>query len=186
MKQQQPAKGRLLVSDPSILIDSVFSRSVVLLAEHNLKGSVGFILNKPLDLTLQDIVPEAHSNFRVYSGGPVEQDNLYFIHTVPNLIPNSLEIAQGVFWGGDFEVLFNLLKEKQISKDTIRFFLGYSGWDFEQLQDELAEKAWLCVENDFYDSILEKSPSVMWKELLAQLGDEFLIWANAPENPVMN
>lgn len=186
MKQQQPLKGRLLVSAPSVLIDSVFSRSVILLAEHNLKGSVGFILNKPLDLTLQDIVPEASSNFRVYNGGPVEQDNLYFIHTVPDLIPNSLEIARGVFWGGDFEVLFNLLKEKQISKEAIRFFLGYSGWDFEQLQNELLEKAWLCVENDFNDLILAKTPSLMWKELLAQLGDEFLIWANAPENPVMN
>lgn len=186
MKQQQPAKGRLLVSDPSILIDSVFSRSVILLAEHNLKGSVGFILNKPLDITLQDIVPEAPSNLRVYNGGPVEQDNLYFIHTVPDLIPNSLEIAQGVFWGGDFETLFNLLKDRQIPSNSIRFFLGYSGWDFEQLQNELNEKAWLCIENNFKNLILEKTHSVMWKELLAQLGDEFLIWINAPENPVMN
>src|SRR5690554_7641192 len=114
MKQKQPFKGKLLISDPSILVDSVFSRSVILLAEHNPKGSIGFILNKPLNITLQDIVPDALSNFRIYNGGPVEQDNLYFIHTVPEMIPNSIEINDGVFWGGDFEVLFELLKKNLI------------------------------------------------------------------------
>ena len=41
--------------------------------------------------------------FKVYNGGPVEQDNLYFIHKVPHLIDNSIEISDGIYWGGDFE-----------------------------------------------------------------------------------
>ena len=186
MKQLKPTKGKLLISDSSILLDTVFSRTVLLLAEHNAKGSVGFILNKPLNLSLQDIVPEATVNFRIYNGGPVEQDNLYFIHTVPSLISNSIEIADGVYWGGDYEVLFELLKDNKISQNDIRFFLGYSGWEENQLESEVQEKAWTCIENQFENHLLEKSPSKLWKELMIELGDEFIIWANAPEDPVMN
>lgn len=186
MKRLQPIKGKLLLSDPSILVDSVFSRSVILLAEHNIKGSIGFMLNKPLDLTLQDVVPDAFSNFRIYSGGPVEQDNLYFIHTVPELIPDSIKINDGVFWGGDFEVLFELLKNNQVSQNNIRFFLGYAGWEEKQLKEEIEDNAWLCIENHYQENLLAKTPSKLWKELIVELGDEFIIWANAPENPVMN
>lgn len=186
MKKLQPTKGKLLISDSSILLDTVFSRAVLLLAEHNAKGSVGFILNKPLDLSLQDILPEARTNFRIYDGGPVETDNLYFIHTIPSLIPNSIEIKDCIFWGGDYEVLFELLKHNKVSQKDIRFFLGYSGWDENQLQEEINAKSWTCIENQFENHLLEKTPSKLWRELMIELGDEFIIWANAPEDPVMN
>ncbi len=186
MKKLQPTKGKLLISDSSILLDTVFSRAVLLLAEHNAKGSVGFILNKPLDLSLQDILPEARTNFRIYDGGPVETDNLYFIHTIPSLIPNSIEIKDSIFWGGDYEVLFELLKQNKVSQKEIRFFLGYSGWDENQLQEEINAKSWTCIENQFENHLLEKTPSKLWRELMIELGDEFIIWANAPEDPVMN
>jgi putative transcriptional regulator len=74
------------------------------LADHNKEGSVGFILNKPLKYTINDLVPDIDANFKIYNGGPVEQDNLYFIHNVPELITNSIEISNGIFWGGDFEL----------------------------------------------------------------------------------
>lgn len=186
MKKLNPTKGKLLISDPSILIDSVFSRSVLLIAECNPKGSIGFVINKALDISLQDIVPEAVLNFRIFNGGPVEQDNLYFIHTIPTLIPNSIEIQDGIFWGGDYEVLFELLKKNQVKQHDIRFFLGYSGWEEGQLVEELEDQAWTCVDNQFKSAILQKTPSKLWKELMIDLGDEFVIWANAPENPVMN
>ena len=55
-------------------------------------------------------MPKISQNFKVYNGGPVEQDNLYFIHTSPQLIPDSLEISSGVFWGGNFEAVVNAVK----------------------------------------------------------------------------
>ena len=73
----KPTKGVLLVAEPSIIGDVSFNRSVVLLAEYNESGSVGFILNKPLEYRLKDFIPEVSSNLKVYNGGPVEQDNLY-------------------------------------------------------------------------------------------------------------
>ena len=91
-------KGHLLIAEPSILGDLSFNRSVILLADHNTEGSVGFILNKPLDYSVNDLVPEVDATFTIYNGGPVEQDNLYFIHNIPELIPNSVEISNGIFW----------------------------------------------------------------------------------------
>ena len=89
----------MLIAEPSMLGDVSFNRSVVLLAEHNSDGSVGFILNKPLSYTINDLLPEIEATFKIYNGGPVEQDNLYFIHNIPEIIPNSVEISNGIYWG---------------------------------------------------------------------------------------
>ena len=72
-------KGKLLIAEPSILNDDSFNRSIILLTEHNEESSVGFILNKPLNYTIRDLIPEINCSFKIYQGGPVEQDNLYFI-----------------------------------------------------------------------------------------------------------
>ena len=96
----------MITIQPKIIGDVSFNRSIVLLADHTEEGSIGFILNKPLDYTIHDLIPEIKANFKIYNGGPVEQDNLYFIHKVPELIPNSIEISLGIFWGGDFDVSF--------------------------------------------------------------------------------
>ena len=98
----KPKKGKLLIAEPSLTGDVSFNRSVVLIAEHSQEGSVGFILNKPLEYTINDLVSEIAVPFQVYNGGPVEQDNLYFIHKVPHLIDKSVEISNGIYWGGDF------------------------------------------------------------------------------------
>ena len=88
-------KGKLLIAEPSIIGDVSFNRSIILLTEHNNEGSIGFILNKPLDFELGDLIPDVKSNFPIYNGGPVQQDNLYFIHKVAELVPESIEISKG-------------------------------------------------------------------------------------------
>ena len=130
-------KGHLLIAEPSIIGDLSFNRSIIIIADHNTDGSIGFILNKPLDFTLQDLIPEIEIPFKVYNGGPVEQDNLYYIHKIPMLIPNSIEISQGLFWGGNFEKVTELIQQNKLNSNDIRFFLGYSGWETNQLSSEL-------------------------------------------------
>ena len=103
-------KGKLLIAEPSIIGDVSFNRSIILLTEHNNEGSIGFILNKPLDFELGDLIPDVKSNFPIYNGGPVQQDNLYFIHKVAELVPESIEISKGLYWSGDFEKVTNRIK----------------------------------------------------------------------------
>ncbi|MGV3697836.1 YqgE/AlgH family protein, partial [Flavobacterium sp.] len=86
-------KGVLLLAEPSIIGDLSFNRSVILLADHTSEGSVGFILNKPLTYTINDLIPEISSDFKEDNGGPLEQVNLYFIHNSPEVIPNNIEIS---------------------------------------------------------------------------------------------
>ena len=186
MISEKLKKGHLLIAEPSIIGDLSFNRSVILLADHNAEGSVGFILNKPLKYTIKDLLPEINSNFKIYNGGPVEQDNLYFIHNVPNLIPDSIEISDGIFWGGDFDLTKNLINTGILKKKNIRFFLGYTGWDSEQLENEMQASSWILTNNIYENKILSKSSSHFWKEKIVELGGEYLIWSNAPENPILN
>ncbi|MGC4040199.1 MAG: YqgE/AlgH family protein [Flavobacterium sp.] len=179
-------KGLLLLAEPSIIGDLSFNRSVILLADHNSEGSVGFILNKPLTYTISDLIPEISADFTVYNGGPVEQDNLYFIHNIPELIPNSIEISNGIFWGGDFDSTRDLINSGVIKKKNIRFFLGYSGWDAEQLQNEMEANSWILTKNIYENKILGKASADLWKEKIIELGGDYLIWSNAPENPALN
>lgn len=182
----KPTKGNLLIAEPSIIGDLSFNRAVILLADHNALGSVGFILNKPLEYHLKDLVEGTDSEFTIYNGGPVEQDNLYFIHKSPELIPDSVEISNGIFWGGDFSIVLELINANKISKDDIRFFLGYSGWAEQQLDNELESNAWLVSENEYDNEIIAKSCSTFWREKMLELGGEYSIWSNAPENPSYN
>jgi len=187
MTTLKPAKGLLLVAEPSIIGDVSFNRSVVLLAEYNNEnGSVGFILNKPLEYKLKDFIPEINSNLTVYNGGPVEQDNLYFIHRIPEIIPDSIEISNGIYWGGDFKAIAHLLREDKLKEDQIRFFLGYSGWDNEQLEQELQVNSWVVAQNNYKNDIIGKGYINFWKEKMIEFGGDYVLWSNAPENPHYN
>ena len=185
MLKTNPSKGKLLIAEPSILNDKSFNRSVIYLTEHNEEGSIGFILNKPTDFILSDLIPEINCDFVIYNGGPVEQENLYFIHKLPNMIPDSIHISDDVYWGGNFDTLTTLLQNNKINNTDIRFFLGYSGWSEEQLIIEMKESSWIIIENDF-SNLFSIDSEEFWRNQLLEIGGEYQIWANAPEDPALN
>lgn len=185
MSYLKPHKGRLLIAEPSILNDSSFNRAIILITEHTEINSVGFILNRPLDYTLSDLLPDISSDFTIYQGGPVEQENLYFVHRVPELIPDSIEVDNGIFWGGNFETLKQLLNDGSLKKSDIRFFLGYSGWGENQLTDELSINSWFISENDL-QNIFSEDETSLWKEKILQKGGDYKLWANAPSDINLN
>ncbi|RXP57636.1 YqgE/AlgH family protein [Lutibacter sp. HS1-25] len=185
MLKIKPSKGRLLIAEPSILNDKSFNRSVIFLTEHNNDGTIGFILNKPSEFTIVDLIPDIDCDFVIYNGGPVEQENLYFIHKIPELITDSVHIANNIYWGGNFEKLTALLNNNKIKADDIRFFLGYSGWSQEQLNTELLESSWVVIENKF-ENLFSVESDEFWKNQLLKFGGEYQIWANAPEDPALN
>jgi len=181
----KPTKGKILISEP-FLVDYYFKRSVVLLAEHNEEGSFGLIINKPVDLHLSDIVKDFPSfDTPVYLGGPVKTDSLYFIHTLGNEIDDSLEISEGLYWGGDIEIVKELITIGKMDPKEIKFFVGYSGWVSKQLEGELARNSWL-VANIKAKDVMESNPENMWKKTVKNLGGDYAYWTNFPSDPALN
>ena len=142
----QPAAGILLIADP-FLKDPNFLRTVVFLCDHKEDGTIGFVLNRQYENTLDELVPGLEGyKLSVYYGGPVQPDTIHFLHQYAD-IPGSLEVLKGVYWGGDFDQIIEMIKTGMISPDKIRFFIGYSGWDKGQLSKELDQKSWIGLNN---------------------------------------
>jgi len=135
-------KGKVLLAEP-FMQDPYFKRSVVLLCEHAPEGSVGFILNHEMSLKINEVIDDFPDfNVPVFLGGPVKPENLFFLHQMKDL-PGSIRITEGLYWSGDFEVLKARIERKEVKTNQIRFFLGYSGWDNEQLSMEIEQQSWI-------------------------------------------
>lgn len=181
----EPERGRILIAEP-FLQGRYFKRSIVLLAEYSQKGAVGFVLNKPVHLTLSDVLVSFPTfEAEVFIGGPVDSNRIYFIHTLSHLIPQSIHIKDNLYWGGDFEILRQLIEQKRIHTSQIRFFAGYSGWDAGQLERELKEDSWMVSEMDVKTLMDVENPNI-WEKSLRNMGGKYRMWSNFPENPSLN
>lgn len=179
------AQGRALIAEP-FMEDPYFKRSVVLLAEHNENGTIGFITNHLLEVKIEDILPELSGvASKVYMGGPVEAQHLFYIHRLPNELPGSKHIVGDLYWDGDFEVLKSLLIHGKISSSDVQFLLGYSGWGAEQIQEELKQNSWI-IQNIDHHKILNNEGFGFWKKVLQSSTKELALMANFPENPSLN
>jgi putative transcriptional regulator len=181
----RPARGKILISEP-FMVDYYFKRSVVLLAEHNKDGTFGVIINKPMDLKFDDAIKDFPAfDSKIYLGGPVKTDSLFFIHTLGEEIEGSLKIYDGLYWGGDIEVIKEMIELHQINDTDIRFFIGYSGWVPNQLNMELKRDSWV-VSQITTDVIMDTEPKKLWKKTLIQLGGKYKQWTNFPSEPALN
>ena len=181
----KPEQGKLLISEP-FMNDPNFKRRVVLLATHNEEGSVGFVLNRPMELKLEQIIEDFDgNNFPIWDGGPVQRDSLFFVHTLGDAIPDSIPIMGDMYWGGNFETVKALLKGKNISQNEIRLFIGYSGWSEGQLQEEIKRNSWLVAPASI-DIVMTNDWNKLWKDVLKGMGSDYGILANFPENPMWN
>ena len=180
---EQPKKGSVLISDP-FLNDPYFGRSVVVLCEHNEDGTFGFVFNNYTEIDLHKI----DSNFpdinaKIGFGGPVSKDSLFFIHSLGAKVDNCLRIQKELYYGGDFDQICAILKENPKTKNKIRFFIGYSGWDKEQLDSELEENSWITVNNVNHELILDTNLDDLWKTTLEMQQGKFKMISKFPNNP---
>ncbi len=180
-----PEKGRLLISEP-FLPDTFFNRTLVYLTEHNEKGSVGFIINKSINIK----VSEALEGFpgwdeKLTMGGPVAPDTLHYLHTLGNIIPDSVWVADDIYWGGNIEVVKELINSGKAGSGDIRFFLGYSGWGEGQLERELQENSWI-IADVVPEVVMKYRKDDSWKTVLRSLNKKYRLWAEFPESPEMN
>jgi putative transcriptional regulator len=181
-----PDAGRLLISEP-FMMDPNFKRSVILLTEYSEAGAMGFVLNHQSEYMLGDLLPDLpYSEMPVYTGGPVGEDTLHFIHRCPEKIEAGIEIADGIYWGGDFETVKTLVSNYQLSEDEIKFFAGYSGWTPGQLKDEIEEDTWIVSNQCSTETVFTHDEQNMWKQVVIGLGQRYAHIANFPENPELN
>jgi putative transcriptional regulator len=181
----QPAGGVLLIADP-FLKDPNFMRTVVLLTEHREDGTIGFVVNRLYEITLDELLPEVEGHkLPVYYGGPVQMNTIHFLHSYPEEIPGGVEVIKGVFWGGDFDAVVELIKSGNADPEKLRFYIGYSGWSAGQLETEMGEKTWLTVEATS-SLIFHPQAEEIWKDSLKQLGGQYEMMINFPIDPQLN
>lgn len=178
----EPKTGNILISEP-LMNDFHFGRSVVLLVDHEAtEGSFGVIINKKLNVSVNHIVDDfADFEAPVYLGGPVCDNQIFFIHTLGELIPDSCAIIDGLYWGGDLETLKTLISTGIANEDNTRFYLGYSGWDAGQLVGELVRNSWLIGEIKV-EQYLNIPTEKMWQRFVDQQGKQYAMWRRFPKN----
>ncbi|NMA75109.1 MAG: YqgE/AlgH family protein [Bacteroidales bacterium] len=175
-----PEKGRLLLAEP-FLPDLNFRRAVIILIEHNENGTMGIVLNHQFSkLTLNKVIKDLSVNAEIplFNGGPVSNDTLFYLHTFDN-VPGSLPIQEGLYLNGNFDLIKTMLEEGEDIEGKIRFFLGCSGWGYEQLQRELKQNSWIVTEEKT-EILLNPNTSDLWEEVMTNQGGKYSIWAKYP------
>lgn len=181
-----PARGKILISEP-FLCDCTFGRSVILLVDHTQDGTMGLVMNKPLPLSLNDVLHDFHctENIPIYKGGPLSTDTLFYLHTLDS-ISDALPIRKGFYLNGDFEAIKRYILSGNPVKGRIKFFLGYSGWEHEQLNREIEENTWLVSKENITALMGETAGDELWKKALCRLGGKYELWSHFPQVPTLN
>lgn len=180
MHQVEVLRGSVLLAEP-FMMDPNFRRAAVVLCEHDAEGTVGFIMNKPLDIQIEDLIvnfPDFDTD--LYYGGPVATDTIHYIHNVGDLLEESIKVCRGIYWGGDFDKLKFLIDSKLIQPDNIRFYVGYSGWSSGQLDQELESGSWL-VANMHSNFLFKDEASTLWEGILTRMPDPYSVIAQIPD-----
>lgn len=181
-----PKKGDLLISEP-FLPDPNFERSVILICEHNHEGSLGFVLNKPIEYHLGDVIEEVNGfESKLYRGGPVQEDTLHFIHKAGQLVDDTVAVSDGIYWGGNFNQLLSMINTRQVEASDFIFFVGYSGWAPGQLEEELKENSWIVYPQASTYDVFDSSPAHLWRKVLNNMGGKYKMLSNYPIDPRLN
>lgn len=182
----KPSSGCLLISEP-FLNEVYFQRAVILMIECEDKGGMGLVLNKPAGVILNNLIDglDQLEEIPVFCGGPVKRDRLFYLHTLGEIIPGSIKIGENLYIDGDFELVLAYLRSGNQIEGRIRFFLGYAGWDYQQLEQEIEEDAWIVAENKL-SSILQSEGNEFWRQTLMTLDRRYHQWLNYPSEPFLN
>lgn len=180
-----PSRGKILISEP-FLCDETFGRSVILLVDHSEEGSMGLIINKELPVLVNDVIKEFKylEDIPLFKGGPMGTDTLFYLHSLQS-IPDALSIGNGLYLNGDFTAIKRYVLQGNPIEGKIRFFLGYSGWESEQLRREITGNTWI-VGKEGANYLLGEESKQMWKKSMEKLGSKYEAWSRFPQVPSLN
>lgn len=139
-------KPGAIIKSTAALNGSVFEDVLIIITTHNADGAVGFVINKLFDKPLNALQEFNHiCHFNLYSGGPVDTEQLFFLHRRPDVIEGGNKIYDGIFYGGNFTQAVNAINSNTITAADIKIFIGYCGWDAGELEAEVEEGSWLIT-----------------------------------------
>ena len=181
-----PGRGMVLIPEP-FHCEKMFGRSVVLLIDHTSEGTMGLVLNKPFPLSLSDIFHDIAGgrNIPIYWCGPLGADTIFYLHTIEG-IPGAFPVGKGLYVNGDFNAVRDYINRTPSVEGTLRFFMGYSGWESGQLEQEIEENTWI-VGRETTASLMDEKASVgLWQKSLSKLGGKYAVWSRCPQIPTLN
>lgn len=182
-----PEAGKILIAEP-FLRDKSFSRSIVLLVENaSEKGTLGFVLNKPLPESLDTFIPNFNlPHIPVYNGGPVDDDYISVLHCLGDKISGSVSITNDWYYGGDFNEVIAFLEAGLAQTNEVLFFKGCAQWGRNQLLNEIVENSWLVSTLDSTEIFQHQNRPLLWESCVKQLGENYNAWINYPLIPLHN
>jgi putative transcriptional regulator len=160
----------LLVSMPQLL-DPNFARTVILLCEHSADGAFGLVVNRPTDTPAAEAVhldppPATKGSTRLWVGGPVEPQRGWILMPAAPPEGEGLEVTDGVFLSTSLDVLRSVIETDDARS---RVLTGYAGWGPGQLDEELAQSAWLTADVT-PQLVFDTASAAMWEAAIRQLG----------------
>ena len=176
-------QGRLLISSGG-LFDPSFRHTVVLVGEHNTDGALGIVLNRALDVTVQNAVPALSAlvpaGEPLFQGGPVQPASPVVLAELSHP-----ELADILVFGSVGFLVGEISADVEPGILRARVFAGYSGWGAGQLEAEMAEGSWI-LEPALEEDVFTDAPDHLWSRVLVRKGPEYHHLSRMPYDPSMN
>lgn len=171
--------------------DENFFRTVVLLLEHSKSGAMGVVINRPLDVTINEALSKhfdlAPSEELIYSGGPVEDSALLILHNSTDHDQEHPAVLPGVFVGTSPDIFDRVVAASHEPDPDFHFrlFAGYAGWGPQQLEEELSRGDWFTLPARA-EYIFRQDPYEIWEDVLEEFHQQHKPLSGAPADAEWN
>jgi len=179
MSEPDNLTGHLLIAMPAML-DPNFARTVTYICEHSDQGTLGIVINRPLNIDLGEVFSQLElencdkeiSSQPVLHGGPVHMERGFVIHEADESWENSTTINNSIQVTTSKDILIAMAHGQGPKRATVA--LGYAGWGAGQLEDEIAENSWLNTPADA-QIIFDMPFGDRWQESAQLLGIDIAV-----------
>jgi putative transcriptional regulator len=179
----KPLTGHMLIAGAGIAA-GIFRQTVVLVAEHDDGGAVGFVVNRPTDALVSNVAPALAalplSDQRLYVGGPVQRDAVAVLAEFAEPA-----LASRLVLGSVGFVPPDALPGIAEATTRAKVFVGYAGWGPGQLDSEVENDGWI-VEPAVPDDVFAGEPERLWRDVLRRKGPAFRLLSTMPFDPSVN
>ncbi len=188
METPDYGKGSFLIANP-VLPDPNFSRTVVLLCNHNEEGSFGLVVNRAAEVNAKEVFPDSDMlktyDRGIFIGGPVSQSQVFYLVRFQEEVEGLDAVCEGVQMGMSWDTLEELFPRLEDPNNDLRFYLGYSGWSAGQLAGEMDQRSWL-VHGATQNHVFTQGAERLWHQVVRSMGKEYEYLLTAPVDPRLN